>query len=95
MPLSMYSGHRPATGFGVSPEFLKLALGVLFYDLPTNKEFTLKTRRMVRADLDDFGVCYRPKNRNQRKPTSLRAGGGCFPATSLSHGTSLASTYSG
>jgi type I restriction enzyme M protein len=39
------------------------------YDLRTNKEFTLKQRRMVRPDLDEFVTCYHPKNRNQRKPT--------------------------
>jgi type I restriction enzyme M protein len=39
------------------------------YDLRTNKEFTLKQRRMTRADLDEFVICYNPENRNQRKPT--------------------------
>jgi type I restriction enzyme M protein len=39
------------------------------YDLRTNKEFTLKQRRMTRADLDEFVTCYNPDNRNQRKPT--------------------------
>jgi type I restriction enzyme M protein len=38
------------------------------YDLRTNKEFTLKQRRMARADLDEFVACYSPANRNQRKP---------------------------
>ena len=42
---------------------------VWIYDLRTNKEFTLKERRMVRADLDEFVECYHPENRNQRKPT--------------------------
>ncbi len=42
---------------------------VWFYDLRTNKDFTLKTRRMARNDLDDFVTCYHPDNRNQRKPT--------------------------
>ena len=37
------------------------------YDLRTNKEFTLKQRRMARADLDEFVACYHPENRNQRK----------------------------
>jgi type I restriction enzyme M protein len=37
------------------------------YDLRTNKEFTLKQRRMTRADLDEFVGCYRPENRNKRK----------------------------
>jgi type I restriction enzyme M protein len=39
------------------------------YDLRTNKEFTLKQRRMMRADLDEFVACYHPENRNQRTPT--------------------------
>src|ERR1019366_4265709 len=39
------------------------------YDLRTNKEFTLKQRRMTRADLDEFVTCYNPANRNQRTPT--------------------------
>jgi type I restriction enzyme M protein len=39
------------------------------YDCRTNKEFTLKQRRMVRSDLDEFVECYHPENRNQRKPT--------------------------
>ncbi len=38
------------------------------YDLRTNKEFTLKQRRMTRADLDEFVECYKPENRNKRKP---------------------------
>jgi type I restriction enzyme M protein len=40
---------------------------VWYYDLRTNKEFTLKERRMKRADLDEFVGCYNPENRNQRK----------------------------
>jgi type I restriction enzyme M protein len=39
------------------------------YDLRTNKEFTLKQRRLARSDLDEFVECYHPENRNQRKPT--------------------------
>src|ERR1700681_500522 len=42
---------------------------VWIYDCRTNKEFTLKERRMVRADLDEFVECYHPENRHQRKPT--------------------------
>jgi type I restriction enzyme M protein len=38
------------------------------YDLRTNKDFTLKTRRMSRADLDEFVACYHPANRNKREP---------------------------
>ena len=39
------------------------------YDLRTNMHFTLKTRRMVRADLDEFVACYQPTNRSKRKTT--------------------------
>ena len=39
------------------------------YDLRTNKRFTLKTRRMTRADLDEFVTCYRPGARNRRRAT--------------------------
>jgi hypothetical protein len=42
---------------------------VWIYDCRTNREFTLKERRMVRADLDEFVECYHPENRHQRKPT--------------------------
>ena len=42
---------------------------VWIYDLRTNKDFTLKTRRMTRADLDEFVSCYRPGQRNNRKAT--------------------------
>ena len=31
--------------------------------------FTLKQRRMKRADLDEFVSCYNPENRHQRKAT--------------------------
>ena len=42
---------------------------VWYYDLRTNKDFTLKTRRMTRADLDEFVTCYNPDNRHKRAPT--------------------------
>ena len=43
---------------------------VWVYDLRTNKHFTLKTRRMTRADLDEFVACYRPRApRHTREPT--------------------------
>jgi type I restriction enzyme M protein len=38
------------------------------YDLRTNMDFTLKTRPLVRTDLDDFVACYHPENRHERKP---------------------------
>ena len=40
---------------------------VWYYDLRTNMDFTLKTRRMAREDLNEFVTCYRPENRNDRK----------------------------
>ena len=42
---------------------------VWVYDLRTNKRFTLKTRRMTRADLDEFVACYRPGARQAREAT--------------------------
>jgi type I restriction enzyme M protein len=39
------------------------------YDLRTNKHFTLKTRRLVRADLDEFVACFRPGDRHNRTAT--------------------------
>lgn len=40
--------------------------GVWFYDLRTNKHFTLKTRTLKLDDLQDFIHCYNPENRHQR-----------------------------
>jgi type I restriction enzyme M protein len=43
---------------------------VWFYDLRTNKHFTLKQNRLTRADLDEFVTCYRPGERQTgRQPT--------------------------
>jgi type I restriction enzyme M protein len=39
------------------------------YDLRTNQHFTLKTRPLQRADLDEFVACYRPDNRSERAAT--------------------------
>jgi len=41
--------------------------GVWFYDLRTNKHFTLKTRTLKLDDLRDFIECYHPENRHVRK----------------------------
>jgi type I restriction enzyme M protein len=43
--------------------------GVWFYDLRTNKHFTLKTRTLKLDDLRDFIDCYHPENRHIRKAT--------------------------
>lgn len=43
--------------------------GVWFYDLRTNKHFTLKNRQLKREDLQDFIDCYNPQNRHQRTET--------------------------
>ena len=40
--------------------------GVWFYDLRTNKHFTLKTRPLKLDDLQDFIHCYHPENRHER-----------------------------
>ena len=42
---------------------------VWVYDLRTNRHFTLKTKRMMRADLDEFVACYRPADRHNREAT--------------------------
>jgi len=42
---------------------------VWVYDLRTNKHFTLKTQRLMRADLDEFVELYRPADRNNRTAT--------------------------
>jgi type I restriction enzyme M protein len=42
---------------------------VWVYDLRTNKHFTLKTRRLARADLDEFVACYKPGERQKRRAT--------------------------
>jgi len=39
------------------------------YDLRTNKNFTLKTNPLTRADLDEFVACYHPENRHERTAT--------------------------
>jgi type I restriction enzyme M protein len=39
------------------------------YDLRTNKHFTLKTKQLGRADLDEFVECYNPENREDRRET--------------------------
>jgi len=39
------------------------------YDSARTKNFTLKTRALVRTDLDDFVACYNPANRQERTET--------------------------
>jgi type I restriction enzyme M protein len=39
------------------------------YDFRTNQHFTLKTRALVRPDLDDFVTCYNPTDRQERTET--------------------------
>lgn len=43
--------------------------GVWFYDLRTNRHFTLKTKPLKLDDLRDFIDCYHPENRHERKET--------------------------
>jgi type I restriction enzyme M protein len=38
------------------------------FDLRTNMHFTLKTKPLRRADLDEFVSCYKPGKRHLRKP---------------------------
>lgn len=42
---------------------------VWFYDLRTNKHFTLKTRTLKLDDLQDFITCYNPEHRHDRSET--------------------------
>src|SRR5262249_7312961 len=42
---------------------------VWVYDLRTNTHFTLKTKRLARADLDEFVQCYQPGDRHNRVST--------------------------
>jgi type I restriction enzyme M protein len=39
------------------------------YDFRTNQRFTLKTRQLVRTDLEDFVACYKSKRRQDRVET--------------------------
>jgi len=39
------------------------------YDLPTNRDFSLKQNPLSRADLDEFVACYHPENRHGRQAT--------------------------
>ena len=39
------------------------------YDLRTNRHFTLKTKPLDRADLDEFAALYKPANRHDRAET--------------------------
>lgn len=43
--------------------------GIWFYDLRTNKHFTLKTRQLKFDDLGEFVECYNPENRHERTET--------------------------
>jgi transposase len=42
---------------------------VWVYDLRTNMHFTLKTKPLKRADLDEFVDCFNPDNRHKRRET--------------------------
>lgn len=42
---------------------------VWVYDLRTNRHFTLKEKRMTRADPHEFVECFRPADRHNRKAT--------------------------
>ena len=42
---------------------------VWFYDLRTNKHFTLVRNPLTRADLDDFVACFKAENRMKRQET--------------------------
>ena len=42
---------------------------VWFYDLRTNKHYTLKQNRLTRSELDEFVECFRPGDRHKRTAT--------------------------
>lgn len=42
---------------------------VWFYDFRTNMHFTLKQKRLARADLDEFVKCFNPADRHSRTAT--------------------------
>lgn len=42
------------------------------YDLRTNQKFTLRTRPILRADLDDFVTCYGPKHQRHKRQETER-----------------------
>jgi type I restriction enzyme M protein len=70
------------------------------YDLRTNKEFTLKQRRMTRADLDEFVECSSPPTGTSASRPGMRRRtrkvvGACSATTSWSRATSAAWTSSG
>jgi len=62
----LFFDRKPA---GETPWTRKLWI----YDLRTNQHFTLKTRPLQRADLDDFVACYRAGSRTDRAPTWTEA----------------------
>jgi type I restriction enzyme M protein len=58
----LFFEKRPASAAAWTKE-------VWYYDLRTNKRFTLKTNTLRRTDLDEFVACYNPGNRHQRTET--------------------------
>ena len=55
----LFFDRRPGSGEAATKD-------LWIYDLRTNKHFTLKTRPLPRADLDDFVACYKPGARQKR-----------------------------
>lgn len=70
---------RPSSGFELKvrppplvtlePRRLPTQFDRWIYDFRTNQSFTLKTRQLSRADLDDFVTCYNPGDRHERTET--------------------------
>ncbi len=62
------------------------------FDRRTNMHFTLKTKPLKRADLDEFVECYHAENRHKRRQTfsekNPRGGGAASSTTNWPSGTS-------
>ncbi len=68
--LKVERGKKFAANFDNAPKDGRVhTQGVWFYDLRTNQHFTLKTRTLKFADLEDFIRCYHPENRHERLET--------------------------
>lgn len=71
-------GHTPLTGVetqsgkylaGLPKNVRAYLLPLPFYDLRTNKHFTLKQNQLMRSDLDELVDCYKPGERQKQRQT--------------------------
>ena len=61
------------------------------YDLRTNMHFTLKTKPLKRANLDEFVECFHPENRHERQE-NLGRGYPTLPKSTPAEGSSSGSS---